>query len=283
MDAVISIIRVYLPIPGAEPLLFHGQLQRSSSAPCSLVYSTCWFARENRISDVEASHPIVPNARVVTAYSGEGNTIAGHPGPDTWLRGFLCFKVPLRSCGGRSSESRVHDDQGRDGEYDQHALEAGEEGLVVRDGAREAGVELDDAVHAAPEDEQGGEGQRSQEGVEGDRGAARDGQGVRGERAGVAELAAAAPQAQREVGGQREEAEEREDLPGEAGGQDGVAGREEREVFFRQCGRGQAAADGLQEQREDVAGDELCSGGSVARTLDMMLGWKQGDGGASSR
>src|SRR3569833_630783 len=147
----------------------------------------------------------------------------------------------------------VEEVEGQGGDDDHDALEADEQVLALHQLAVPAVGELGDAVDAAPEDADGGQGQGGEEAAE-HLGVADAADGLVLVEGGVAEAAVAQDGVDGEVERDGHEDDEGEDLEGEAGDHDVVA-RVARAAVVRGH-RGHAAARGLQHERDDIAGDE---------------------------
>ena len=152
------------------------------------------------------------------------------------------------------ADGRVEEAEGGAGDDDHDALEADEEVLALHQGPVPAAAQLGDAEDAAPEDGEGGEGQGGEEAAELLGAAHADEHGVLVE-GGGAEGAVAAERVDGEVGRDGDEDEQSEDLEGQAGDHDVVA-RLDGLVLVRGDG-GHAATDCLEDEGDDVAGDEL--------------------------
>ncbi len=137
---------------------------------------------------------------------------------------------------------------------DHHALKPHKQPLVPNQIPRPPLPELDNPVHGAPKDAHGGQSQRRQEALESPALAQRgeDGALVEGSLAHGVE---ALTRLDAEVDAEHHEDEEREDLESEAGDHDVVAGV--RALALVRGGRGKAAAGSLQQEAEEITGDEL--------------------------
>ncbi|TPX12266.1 uncharacterized protein E0L32_007152 [Thyridium curvatum] len=154
--------------------------------------------------------------------------------------------------------------QARHGDHD--ALEPDEQALPAHQGPVPPATQLGDAVHAPPEDARRRQRQRAQEPAEG-AAAAQAPHGLGLVERGLAEPAVAAPGAHRKVGRDGDEDEQRQHLEAQARDHDVVA-RARRGAAVR-GDRGDAAARGLQHERDDVAGDEDAR---VVRGRDARVG-----------
>lgn len=158
------------------------------------------------------------------------------------------------------AEHGVEDVEGVDGDDDEDALEADEEALLANDGAGPALAQLRDAEGAAPEDAEGGEGEGAEEEAEAQRLAHADEARVVVRCVAielVLVLVLATVGAQRKVDGRGDEAQERKDLEAQACDHDVGAGGGGAAAV--EGDGGHAAAGGLEDERDDVAGDELCA------------------------
>jgi hypothetical protein len=148
----------------------------------------------------------------------------------------------------------VEDIQHQSSNGDHDALEPDKEILASHKGTGPSLGQLGDAVDATPEDADESQGQGAEEGAEHDRGAdlCEGGGLVEG---GGAETAMARPGAPGEVASEEHEYEHCDDLGDKAGDHDVVAGL----GVFAVCGEdgGHGAADGLEDEGDEVAGDEL--------------------------
>ena len=148
----------------------------------------------------------------------------------------------------------MEDIQRHDSNNNHDALEADKHGLVLHQGARPALAQLRHAEDAPPEDADGAERQGAEEALEEPRVA--DGGDAGGlVEGGVAELLVAPPRVEGEVGRAEHEHEHGEDLEGQAGDHDVVAGLDGLVVVRGYGSHG--ATNSLQDEREDIARDEL--------------------------
>lgn len=153
------------------------------------------------------------------------------------------------------AQARVEDIEGPDGDGDHDALEADEQVLAGHERAGPAVRQLGDAEHAPPEDADGAQRERAQEALE--HGGAADGDKGRVlvERRGRPEGAPPPLHVQQEVPAEQHEDQQREDLEGQPRDHDVVPAV--RRLALVEGDGGEGAADGLEHERDDVAGDEL--------------------------
>ena len=148
----------------------------------------------------------------------------------------------------------------QDGDEDEHALEADEEVLALHDGAVPTLAQLRDAEGAADEDAQGREGQGAEEALKA-AGGAHGGHGWGLVEGGRAEGGVAAAAAEGEVGRGDDEAGHSGHLEGQAGDHDvcALVGGDAQVVGVVGAAAygGDGAAGGLEDEGDDIAGDEL--------------------------
>lgn len=143
--------------------------------------------------------------------------------------------------------------------HDQHPLKPDKHPLVPHQRPIPPLAQLRHPIHRPPKDAHGRERQRRQQAAEAHAAARGDSRGRLVEGGVGAEGAAAPPHAQGKVGRGEDEEEEGQDLEGEAGDHDAVA-RGGGVAVVRGDG-GEGAARGLEDEGDDVAGDELERGG----------------------
>ena len=165
--------------------------------------------------------------------------------------------------------SRVEDVQRQHGHDDHGPLEADEEMLVPDQGARPALAQLGDAVDGPDEDAERRQGQRDQESAELGAGPQRRVPGVQGR---VAHGPHPPQRLDHEVQAEQLEQEQREDLERQARDHDVVA--HVRALVLVAGDRGHAAADGLEQEGDDVARDEDAR---VREGFDVRVFGAEGD------
>ncbi len=161
---------------------------------------------------------------------------------------------------------RIQDEHGHD---DHGALEPDEEALVPDQGARPALAEFRDAVDGPDEDADGRERERRQEDAE--LGAASQGR-VLGIQRGGAHGLHPSQRLDEEVEAQQLEHEQRDDLEGQSRHHDVIA--RVGALVLVAGHRGHAAANGLEEEGDDVARDEDAG---VGERFDVGVFGAKGD------
>ena len=137
---------------------------------------------------------------------------------------------------------------------DHHALKRNKQILLPDQVALPALCQLRDTIHGPPEDADGSQAQGADEAFEAPGAAQLDVHGVLVEGA-VAEGVEAAARAERKIEAQGHEDGEREDLEGEAGDHDVVAG--DGGCATVAGAGGEAATGGLEDETQKIAGDKL--------------------------
>lgn len=162
----------------------------------------------------------------------------------------------------------MKDVEGGDGNDDEDALEADKHALVRHDGASPPFAQLGNAKGRPPEDAKGRQRQGAQKQLEAQRVAHGSHGGALVKGVVAPKLALASPRAQGKVDRGDDEEEDGGHLEGESGNHD-VGAQVGRVVVVRGHG-GDGASEGLKNERDDVAGDEL-QDYSLASTLEEMV------------